>query len=108
MTGKGSISFLNAACRGDWISNRKGRSFKDAEFGTTGRERQRNRGHRAWQRAVNGAGSSDGCKRQESCVSPKCRSSIRRWQNARCFVVWSPAGAVKEIGRYVTFCDETG
>ena len=57
---------------------------------------------------MNGAGSSDGCKRQESCVSPKCRSSIRRWQNARCFVVWSPAGAVKEIGRYVTFCDERG
>ena len=40
MTGKGSI-FLNAVAAEHWISNRNGRSFKDAEFGTTGRERQR-------------------------------------------------------------------
>ena len=34
MTGKGSI-FFNALVAEYWISNRKGRSLDDAEFGTT-------------------------------------------------------------------------
>ena len=34
MIGKGSI-FLNAVAAEHWISNRKGRSLEDAEFGTT-------------------------------------------------------------------------
>ena len=90
------------------LSNASKGVSNDDECGTTGRERERHERSRAWQRGGNDAGSSDDCKRSGVLCQPEVSLQYQTLAKRSVLRGVESGGAIKEIGRYVTFCDERG